>query len=84
MYSETPDATLIRVSSVPFQHTIVITHCNGSAGYIAPRRLFLEGGYESADIPVRFRRLGPVDQANRGHAPPAADPRGKSMKNHAP
>jgi neutral ceramidase len=35
----------------PFQHTIIITHCNGSAGYIAPRRLFLEGGYEVQTSP---------------------------------
>ncbi|RPI26161.1 MAG: hypothetical protein EHM61_12450 [Acidobacteria bacterium] len=30
----------------PFRHTFVITHCNGAAGYLAPRHLFVEGGYE--------------------------------------
>ncbi|MFB3902774.1 MAG: neutral/alkaline non-lysosomal ceramidase N-terminal domain-containing protein [Acidobacteriota bacterium] len=30
----------------PFRHTLVITHCNGAAGYLAPRHLYLEGGYE--------------------------------------
>ncbi len=35
----------------PFRHTVIITHCNGSAGYIAPRRLFLEGGYEVQTSP---------------------------------
>jgi len=35
----------------PFQHTIIITHCNGAAGYVAPRHLFLEGGYEVQTSP---------------------------------
>jgi neutral ceramidase len=30
----------------PFQHTLVITHCNGAAGYLAPKHLHVEGGYE--------------------------------------
>jgi len=30
----------------PFRHTLVITHCNGAAGYLAPRQLYVEGGYE--------------------------------------
>lgn len=30
----------------PCRHTFVITHCNGSAGYLAPKHLYVEGGYE--------------------------------------
>jgi len=30
----------------PFRHTMVITHCNGAAGYLAPKHLYVEGGYE--------------------------------------
>ncbi len=30
----------------PFKHTFVITHCNGSSGYLAPAELYKEGGYE--------------------------------------
>jgi len=30
----------------PFKHTFVITHCNGSSGYLAPAQLYKEGGYE--------------------------------------
>jgi len=30
----------------PFRHTLVITHCNGAAGYLAPKHLYVEGGYE--------------------------------------
>jgi len=30
----------------PYEHTFVITHCNGAAGYIAPAHLYVEGGYE--------------------------------------
>ncbi|UCG57372.1 MAG: neutral/alkaline non-lysosomal ceramidase N-terminal domain-containing protein [Phycisphaerales bacterium] len=30
----------------PFEHTFVITHCNGAAGYLAPEHLHVEGGYE--------------------------------------
>lgn len=30
----------------PFEHTFVITHCNGSAGYLPPKHLYEEGGYE--------------------------------------
>jgi len=33
-------------SGSPFRHTFVITHCNGSSGYIAPAELYKEGGYE--------------------------------------
>lgn len=46
----------------PCKHTFVITHCNGAAGYLAPRKLHVEGGYEvrssafapqAADLVVR-------------------------------
>ena len=46
----------------PCEHTFVITHCNGAAGYLAPKELHVEGGYEirstryapqAADIVVR-------------------------------
>lgn len=30
----------------PFKHTFVITHCNGSSGYLPPAELYKEGGYE--------------------------------------
>jgi neutral ceramidase len=30
----------------PCEHTFVITHCNGAAGYLAPKELHVEGGYE--------------------------------------
>jgi len=30
----------------PFRHTFVITHCNGSSGYLPPAELYKEGGYE--------------------------------------
>jgi hypothetical protein len=42
----------------PFEHTLVITHCNGRAGYLPPENLYPEGGYE-------------VDRT--GFAPQAAD-----------
>ncbi len=42
----------------PYEHTFVITHCNGSAGYLPPEHLYEEGGYE-------------VDRT--GFAPQAAD-----------
>ncbi len=35
----------------PFQHTVVITHCNGAAGYLAPKHLYVEGGYEVQSTP---------------------------------
>jgi len=46
----------------PYEHTFVITHCNGAAGYLPPEHLYVEGGYEirsspfapqAADIVVR-------------------------------
>jgi hypothetical protein len=30
----------------PCQHTFVITHCNGAAGYLAPKELHVQDGYE--------------------------------------
>jgi hypothetical protein len=42
----------------PFDHTFLITHCNGRAGYLPPEHLYEEGGYE-------------VDRT--GFAPRAAD-----------
>ena len=30
----------------PFKHTFIITHCNGSSGYLPPASLYKEGGYE--------------------------------------
>ena len=30
----------------PFKHTFMITHCNGGAGYLPPKHLYKEGGYE--------------------------------------
>jgi hypothetical protein len=35
----------------PFQHTFIITHCNGAAGYLPPRHLYKEGGYEITTSP---------------------------------
>jgi len=36
------------------RNTFVITHCNGAAGYLAPKGCFPEGGYE-----VRSTRFAP-------------------------
>jgi neutral ceramidase len=33
-------------SRSPFSQTIVVTHCNGSSGYICTDKMFPEGGYE--------------------------------------
>ena len=30
----------------PYEYTFVITHCNGSAGYLPPKHVYKEGGYE--------------------------------------
>ena len=35
----------------PCKHTFVITHCNGTAGYLAPEHLYVEGGYEIKSTP---------------------------------
>jgi hypothetical protein len=41
---------LIKAAS-PFKHTFVITHCNGAAGYLPPKHLYIEGGYEVESSP---------------------------------
>jgi len=38
-------------SASPFPHTIIITHCNGAAGYLPTRPAYLEGGYEVRSSP---------------------------------
>lgn len=38
----------------PFRHTIVVTHCNGAAGYLPSKQLYVEGGYE-----IRTTRFSP-------------------------
>jgi neutral ceramidase len=38
----------------PYEHTFVITHCNGGAGYLPPEHLYDQGGYE-----VRSSGFGP-------------------------
>jgi len=35
----------------PFDHTIIITHCNGTANYISPQHVYVEGGYEVQNSP---------------------------------
>lgn len=35
----------------PFPHTIVITHCNGGAGYLVVKEAYAEGGYEVKTSP---------------------------------
>ncbi|MBN1997272.1 neutral/alkaline non-lysosomal ceramidase N-terminal domain-containing protein [candidate division KSB1 bacterium] len=35
----------------PFKQTIIITHCNGSVGYLPPRHLYHESGYEVLTSP---------------------------------
>ncbi|MFC1795252.1 hypothetical protein ACFL3Q_16910, partial [Planctomycetota bacterium] len=35
----------------PFKYTFVITHCNGAAGYLPPKHLYIEGGYEISSSP---------------------------------
>jgi hypothetical protein len=38
-------------SASPFPHTFVITHCNGSAGYLPIESAYAEGGYEVRSSP---------------------------------
>ena len=33
-------------SASPFRHTLVITHCNGTAGYLPTKEAYPDGGYE--------------------------------------
>ena len=35
----------------PFEHTFIITHCNGAAGYLPPAKYYKEGGYEIKSSP---------------------------------
>jgi neutral/alkaline ceramidase-like enzyme len=35
----------------PFEHTFIITHCNGAAGYLPPAKYYKEGGYEIRSSP---------------------------------
>jgi hypothetical protein len=35
----------------PCRHTFVITHCNGAAGYLAPKEAHVQGGYEVKSSP---------------------------------
>jgi hypothetical protein len=35
----------------PFDHTFIITHCNGTADYISPQHAYIEGGYEVQSSP---------------------------------
>ena len=45
-------------SGSPYKHTFVITHCNGSSGYLPPAELYKEGGYEISS--TRFE-IGSAD-----------------------
>jgi hypothetical protein len=31
----------------PYNHTVIVTHCNGSAGYLVTDKTYQEGGYEA-------------------------------------
>jgi hypothetical protein len=42
----------------PFSNTVIMTHCNGSSGYICTDKAFSEGGYE-----VQVTRLMPGAEA---------------------
>lgn len=35
----------------PYKYTFIITHCNGSSGYLPPAHLYKEGGYEIRSSP---------------------------------
>jgi len=35
----------------PYKYTFVITHCNGATGYLPPKHLYIEGGYEINSSP---------------------------------
>jgi hypothetical protein len=35
----------------PVRHTFIMTHCNGAAGYLAPKEVHVEGGYEVRTSP---------------------------------
>ena len=42
---------LVIKASSPFKHTIIFTHCNGTADYISPQHIYVEGGYEVESSP---------------------------------
>lgn len=35
----------------PFEQTFIITHCNGTSGYLPPKHRYVEGGYEVKSSP---------------------------------
>ncbi|MGD1842698.1 MAG: neutral/alkaline non-lysosomal ceramidase N-terminal domain-containing protein [Thermonemataceae bacterium] len=35
----------------PYKHTFIMTHCNGGAGYLSPKSLYKERGYEVSSSP---------------------------------
>jgi neutral ceramidase len=35
----------------PYRHTFVVTHCNGAAGYLAPKEAHIQEGYEVRTSP---------------------------------
>ncbi len=35
----------------PFEHTFIITHCNGTVGYMPAKQFYIEGGYEVRSSP---------------------------------
>ena len=41
-------------SGSPFKYTFLITHCNGSSGYLPPSGLYKEGGYETTSTPFEI------------------------------
>jgi hypothetical protein len=41
-------------SGSPFKYTFIITHCNGSSGYLPPAGLYKEGGYETSSTPFEI------------------------------
>jgi hypothetical protein len=53
----------------PYSSTVVITHCNGSSGYICTDKAFSEGGYEvkvshlepGAEKPLVKKILGMIE-----------------------
>ena len=45
-------------SKSPFPHTIVITHCNGAAGYLVVPEAYAEGGYEVRTSPFAPEAAG--------------------------
>ena len=44
----------------PFPHTLIITHCNGSAGYLPTKEACPEGGYGVDNSPFGPEAAGEV------------------------